>query len=271
MIRENTIQPVLFVPHGAPTFILRPGAVGSALARVAASLSRPRAVVVVSAHWSTPQPSVGFASRPETIHDFRGFPDQLYSIRYPATGCREAAIEVQSVLHDAGFPAEASEERGLDHGAWIPLMLMFPDADVPVIPVSIQAHESPEHHLRLGYALAPLVRKGFLIIASGNLTHNLRDYQIAVRHGGEVPSYVREFSDWIGERLSAGDTSALLDYRRQAPSALRAHPTDEHLLPLYVALGAAGKVSISRFHAGVDDYVIAMDAFLFSTSTGVLP
>ncbi len=266
MIAHSTILPTLFVPHGAPTFILRPGAAGAALVQVAASLPRPRAIIIVSAHWDTRNPTVGFADRLETIHDFRGFPEPLYTIRYPATGCREAAALVQAALQQAGFAADADDQRGLDHGAWIPLQLMFPDADVPVIPLSIQSQAGPEHHLRLGRALAPLVRQGFLLIASGNLTHNLGDYQLASRDGGATPAYVREFSNWVWQQLASGDTSALLDYRSRAPDAPRAHPTDEHLLPLYVALGAAGDTpSVTRLHAGIDDYVIAMDAFAFQT------
>jgi 4,5-DOPA dioxygenase extradiol len=263
-MKAFTTLPSLFVPHGAPTFILRPGATGKALEEIAATLPRPRAVIVVSAHWDTPVPRVGFAERPETIHDFWGFPKPLYAIRYPATGCREAANEVRSALQQAGFAVEADEHRGLDHGAWVPLKLMFPDADVPVIPLSIQSHEGPAHHLRLGQALAPLLKQGFLVVASGNLTHSLADYQIAARNGGAAPAYVREFADWIWQRLAAKDTAALLDYRRQAPAAQRAHPSDEHLLPLFVALGAGGAgPTVTRLHAGIDDYVLAMDAFSF--------
>ncbi len=257
-------QPALFVPHGAPTFALRPGAAGAAIAEAARSLTLPRAIVVVSAHWDTAVPSVGFAARPETIHDFGGFPDELYTLRYPATGCREAAGEVVSAITAAGLPVQAVADRGLDHGAWVPLRLMFPDADVPVIPLSIQSAGGPEQAYRLGRALAPLAAKGFLVIASGNLTHNLRDYQTAARNGGRIPAYVREFADWLASRLNAGDLPALLDYRRQAPGAVQAHPTDEHLLPLYVALGAGGEnAEVSRLHAGVDDYVLAMDAYAF--------
>lgn len=258
--------PSLFVPHGAPTFALHPGAAGAALANIAAGLERPRAIVVVSAHWETPQPTVGFAERPETIHDFWGFPEELYAMRYPATGCREASAEVVDALMKAGFPAQTDASRGLDHGAWLPLRLMFPEADVPVIPLSIQSHLEPEHHYRIGQALAPLTHKGFLILASGNLTHNLSDFQRAYRQGGQVPAYVRNFSDWIWSKLQAHDLTALFDYRQQAPEAARAHPRDEHLLPLYVALGAGGgKAEPQRLHVGVDDYVIAMDAFAFQS------
>jgi len=252
------------VPHGAPTFALRPGAAGAAIAEAAHKLPLPRAIIIVSAHWDTSLPTVGFAERPETIHDFSGFPDELYTLRYPATGCREAADEVVAAIRVAGLPVRADASRGLDHGAWVPLRLMFPDADVPVIPLSIQSHGGTEQAYRLGRALAPLSAKGFLLIASGNVTHNLHDFQVACRNGGEIPAYVREFSDWLANRLAAGDIPTLLDYRRQAPGAVQAHPSDEHLLPLYVALGAAGEnADVQRLHAGIDDYVIAMDAYMF--------
>jgi len=209
-------------------------------------------------------PTIDFADRPETIHDFWGFPDELYSIRYPATGCREAAEVVVATIRAAGLPVEKDAERGLDHGAWVPLRLMFPEADVPVIPLSIQSRGGPQQAYALGQALAPLAARGFLVIASGNVTHNLRDYQTAARSGGQTPAYVREFSDWMAARLAAHDIPALLDYRRQAPGAVQAHPSDEHLLPLYVALGAGGdNAQARRFHAGIDDYVIAMDAYSF--------
>jgi 4,5-DOPA dioxygenase extradiol len=257
-------QPALFVPHGAPTFALRPGAAGAALVRLAQSLPQPRAIVIVSAHWDTAVATVGFADRPETIHDFWGFPDELYGLNYPATGCREAAEEVVAAIRAAGLPVEKDAGRGLDHGAWIPLRLMFPDADVPVIPLSIQSRGGAAQAYRLGQALAPLAARGFLVIASGNITHNLRDYQVAARNSGQTPAYVREFTDWLASRLASRDITALLDYRRQAPGAVQAHPSDEHLLPLYVALGAGGETAQARrFHAGIDDYVIAMDAYSF--------
>jgi len=258
-------QPALFVPHGAPTFALQPGAAGAALERLAARLPLPRAIVVVSAHWTTKVPTVGLAERPETIHDFSGFPAELYAVQYPATGCPEAAREVAGSLVEAGLPVTLDPARGLDHGAWVPLRLMFPDADVPVIPLSIQPRDGTAGALRLGRAVAPLLDRGFLVVASGNVTHNLADYVGAsrVRHG--TPAYVREFADWVWERLLARDVAGLLDYRSLAPDAARAHPTEEHLLPLYVALGAAGEdFGAERPHAGIDDYVLAMDTYSFT-------
>ncbi|HRP67664.1 MAG TPA: class III extradiol ring-cleavage dioxygenase [Thauera sp.] len=256
--------PSLFVPHGSPLFALRPGAAGAAMVETARRLPQPRVVVVVSAHWDTTIPTVGFAGRPETIHDYYGFPAELYRLRYPATGCREAAEEVVQTLLAAGLPVERDAARGLDHGAWIPLRTMFPDADVPVVPLSIQSHGGPAAAWQLGRSLAPLVERGFLILASGNLTHNLADFRFGDTREPDTPPYVRRFADWFGDRLSAGDIPAVLDYRQQAPDAARAHPSDEHLLPLYVALGAAGeRPAARRLHAGIDDRVLAMDIFAF--------
>lgn len=256
--------PSLFVPHGAPTFALTPGAAGAALREQAAALPRPRAIVMVSAHWDTAMPTVGVAGKLDTIHDFWGFPEPLYRLNYPASGCREAANEVIEAIAAAGLPVACDEQRGLDHGGWIPLRLMYPDADVPVIPLSLQSQGGPAQALRLGQALAGLAQRGFLVIGSGNLTHNLRDFQRAYAQGGGVPAYVREFTQWLAERAAAADLDALLDYRAQAPGGAQAHPSDEHLLPFYVALGAAGPAAEARrFHVGVDDYVIAMDAYAF--------
>jgi 4,5-DOPA dioxygenase extradiol len=257
-------MPALFVPHGAPTFALRPGAAGAALAEATRSIPLPRAIVIASAHWDTAAPTVGFAERPPTLHDFWGFPEELYRLRYPATGCREAAEEVASALAAAGLTAQRDPQRGLDHGAWVPLRLMYPEAEVPVIPLSVQSQAGPAHHLRLGRALAPLARRGFLVIGSGNVTHNLSDFQLAWQGGGHTPDYVHGFADWLAARLAARDLPALLDYRRQAPGAARAQPTEEHLMPLFVALGAGGEAAaVTRLHTGIDDYVIGMDAYSF--------
>ncbi len=261
--------PSLFVPHGAPTFALAPGAAGPALKAQADALPRPRAIVIVSPHWQTGSATVGTADRLETIHDFYGFPEALYTIRYPASGCREGADVVAATLAAAGLAVQHDRQRGLDHGAWVPLRLMYPDADVPVIPLSLPRQATPADAHRLGLALAPMKQQGFLVIGSGSLTHNLRDFQNAFHDGGEGTGYVRTFADWFASRLAAGDVEALLDYRRRAPEATRAHPSEEHLLPLFVALGAGGPAAhAERFHSGIDDYVIAMDAYAFRPSTG---
>ena len=257
--------PTLFVPHGAPTFALRPGMAGAAIARLGDRLPQPRAVVIISPHWDTSSPVVGSAERPSTIHDFYGFPEELYKINYPATGCPEGAREVAEILAAAGLAVNLAPAQGLDHGAWVPLRLMYPNADIPVIPVSLQSRLGVSGAYRLGQALAPLVARGFLVIGSGNVTHNLGDYRLAREDGGQGMGYVRSFPAWLTDKLQAQDLDALLDYRRQAPDAVRAHPSDEHLQPLYVALGAAGKdAGVEHLHSGISDYVLAMDAYAFT-------
>ncbi|MBK7898465.1 MAG: dioxygenase [Azonexus sp.] len=256
--------PALFVPHGAPTLALEPGAAGAALTRFAATLPRPRAIVVVSAHWQAERPTVGYAEAPETLHDFHGFPPELYRLRYPARGDQAVTSAVLRALQEAGLQAASEPDRGLDHGAWTPLMLMYPEADIPVVPLSLLGGRGAREHLALGRALRGLLDQGVLILASGNLTHNLADFRLGAATGGEPLAYVDEFAAWIHECVERGDDAALVDYRQRAPAARRAHPSEEHLLPLFVALGAGGPHSRrERFHAGVDHGILAMDAYAF--------
>ena len=255
--------PALFVPHGAPTFALQPGEAGAALAGLTQQLNEVKAVLLVSAHWDTEKPTLGVASRPETIHDFYGFPQALYSIRYPAPGAVPWAMEARALLEEAGFEVKLDPLRGLDHGAWIPLRLMFPEATVPVFTLSLQSHLGPEHHYRIGQALAPLREAGVLIVGSGNLTHNLMHF--GMLHGAShPPQYVAEFQGWMRDRLASGDIASLLEYRTLAPGAELAHPTDEHLLPFYVALGAAGAdFAAERVYSGIEHNMLAMDTYAF--------
>ena len=259
-----TDQKVLFVPHGAPTFALDPGAAGAAMVRVAQTFSTPRAIVVVSPHWDTARPTVGTATRLETIHDFSGFDSRLFDIRYPATGCPEAAMLVVAALQAQGFAVATDAARGLDHGSWVPLRQMFPEADIPVIPLSVQSHAGPAHAYRVGQALASLADRDFLIVASGNITHNLQDYGAARRAGGVTPAYVQNFSDWVHARMQAKDLEALLNYRQASIDGVRAHPSEEHLLPLFTALGVArADAQPDAFFRGISDHVIAMDGYYF--------
>lgn len=257
--------PAVFVSHGAPTLALDTGPARSFLAGLGRTLGRPRAIVVVSAHWEADEVRVGAAARPATIHDFFGFPAPLYELRYPAPGAADLAGEIVELLTAAGYGAALDYERGLDHGAWVPLSLMYPDADIPVLQVSINPARSPAHHWRLGRVLCALRATGVLVIGSGSMTHNLQDFR-RQRHAVDAPveTYAEEFSEWFAAHLADGDLDALLAYRERAPAAGRAHPTDEHLLPLYVALGAAGvSWSAERVHHGFMHGAIAMDCYLF--------
>lgn len=256
-----TAMPALFVSHGAPTMAIEPGRAGAALAELGRTLPRPKAILIASAHWETHSPAVSAAHQPDTIHDFGGFADALYRIRYPAPGAPELAERVKQVLDGAGLQTALDPARGLDHGAWVPLRYLYPDADVPVTQLSIQPHLSPVHHYRIGEALRPLTLEDVLIIGSGSLTHNLREFRA---RSGEVAAYVREFQEWMKTSIDSKDVAALLDYRRLAPHAVRAHPTDEHLLPLFVALGAAGVCGPTRrLTDEVTFGVIAMDTYVF--------
>jgi 4,5-DOPA dioxygenase extradiol len=252
------MHPSLYVPHGAPTFALKPDEAGIALTRATAQWTPPRAILAVSAHWTTAQPRLGAAARPETVHDFYGFPAPLYELAYPAPGAPDLAQQAAGLLGQAGIHVELDVTQGLDHAVWIPLRLMYPAAQIPVAVLSVQPRLGPDHHWELGRALAPLLAEGVLIVASGNLTHSLRDWH---RCAG-VPDYVPRFADWAWERVVRRELPALLDYRRQAPEAERAHPTEEHLLPLFVALGAAGAdYRAERLYQGVSERVLAMDSY----------
>ncbi len=243
--------PSLYISHGSPMTALQPGLTGERLSELAAVLPRPHAIIVASAHWLSRRPQVGSAAAPETIHDFGGFPATLYQLRYPAPGAPALAERVLQLLDQAGLAPTTHPDRGLDHGAWVPLRLLYPAADIPVVPVSIQPELGPAHQYAVGQALAPLRDEGVLVIGSGSITHNLHDLSAGYSDERQAP-YVQPFIEWIAQKLSAGDIDALLDYRRQAPFAERAHPTDEHLLPLFVALGAAGaNPRAQRIDAGV--------------------
>ena len=245
-------------------FALQPGAAGAALAEMASPFRAARAVVVISPHWETEIPTVGCAACPATIHDFGGFDSRLFEIQYPAAGDPQAAQAVLDALRGSGFQAETDPERGLDHGVWVPLLHMFPQADLPVIPLSLQHHAGPEHAYRIGQSLAPLAEQGFLIMGSGNVTHNLRDWQMIQSLGGPQPDYVVGFSDWVHTQMVAGNTEALLSYRSGQPHAVQAQPRDEHFLPLLTALGAAGaSAKPYAFFRGISDHVLAMDGYAF--------
>ncbi len=230
--------PTLFLSHGAPTLPIEPGPAKEDFSALGRDLPRPESVLCISAHWETTAPTVSGAERPGTIHDFHGFPAELYEIQYSAPGAPDLARRVAELLRGAGLGAEVDPGRGLDHGAWVPMRLMYPDADVPVAQLSLQTPLGPEHHLALGRALAPLRQEGVLILASGSATHNLRDFG-AFEYDSPPPPYVLEFEAWLIQAVAEGDIAALVDWRARAPHAAANHPSDEHLLPLHVALGAA--------------------------------
>lgn len=254
--------PSLFVSHGAPTFALEPGRAGPRLAALGRTLPRPEAVLVVSPHWMTPHPRVGVAARPQTIHDFGGFDPALYRIDYPAPGHPLLAQRALQILNAAGWAAQADEARGLDHGTWVPLRHLFPQADVPVFQVSLPSRLDADSAWAFGEALAPLAAEGVLIVGSGSLTHNLHEFRS--HHGNDEP-YVTEFVDWVRAAITAGDGARLRRTLADAPHAGRAHPSTEHFWPLLVAAGAApAQRDWQTVDGGVAHGVLSMDAFVFA-------
>lgn len=254
----------IFLSHGAPTLPIENAEVGDFLRSLGkGERERPKAILVVSAHWETDVPTVNAVAVNDTIHDFSGFPPELYRLSYPAPGSPELAERVATLLRAAGLPVAVDGRRGLDHGAWVPLLLAWPRHDIPVVQLSVQPGLSPAHHLRLGGALAPLTREGVQIIASGSFTHDLSSFR------GDLPDnepeWVSNFAEWMDEALTEGRTADLTDYEERAPNARRNHPTPEHLLPLFVALGAAGHgAKGQRLHRSLTHGVLRMDAYAFA-------
>ena len=258
-----TRLPTLFVSHGSPMLAVEPGQTGPVLANFAHHLPPLRAILVVSPHWSTRGARVTTREQQEAWHDFGGFPAELYALRYGPVGAPWLAERVIDLLGQAGLPVEGDARRPLDHGAWVPLLHMYPGAQVPVVQLSLLPHLSPQKQWAIGRALAPLRDEGVLIIGSGSITHNLVELDWA-HAGAPVTGWADAFRHWIGERLAEHDLPALFDYRARAPHAVRAHPTDEHLLPLFVALGAAGDdAAVTRLGDEVTHASLAMDAYAF--------
>jgi 4,5-DOPA dioxygenase extradiol len=249
----------IFLSHGSPMLLLQKTAAKSFLAGLGADLGKPKAVVAVTAHWTTDVPQVGGAARPETIHDFYGFPPALYAMRYDAKGDPALAAHVAGLI---GPDTLIDAHRGLDHGIWQVASLIWPDADVPIIPLSVQPDQSPAHHYEIGRRLRPLAEDGVLVVASGGLTHNLRAY---MRHdgSGRAEPWAQGFADWMEEKAREGALADLLDYRAKAPFGAENHPTDEHLLPFYVALGASADGRAEPLFRDIEYGVIAMDAYRF--------
>ena len=264
--------PSLFVSHGSPMMALEPSPARNFLAGLGESLPRPHAVLVVSAHHDAAQEgghvTITASPSPLTIHDFGGFPPELYAMRYPAPGDPVLARQVAAILHAASIDARLDLARGLDHGAWVPLSLVYPDADVPVIQLAIFSGQSPEWHYALGRAIAELRANGILIVGSGSMTHNLRAlFTSRPVIDSPVPPWVSGFTDWIAERMSSGSIGDILHAVERAPHGRDNHPTMDHILPLFVAMGAghdAGQpLKCARLHASTTYAVLAMDVYTF--------
>ena len=252
--------PSLFISHGSPMLALEPGASGPALKRLAAGLPRPKAIVLVSAHWESPELSVTSHPAPATWHDFGGFPPALSAVQYPAPGEPALAARIVELLAAHGLTARLDAKRPFDHGAWVPMSLMYPAADIPLVQISLPSQLGPTGQTEIGRALSSLRNEDILLIGSGSITHNLRelDWQAGPE---SIEPWAKAFRDWMIDKLTADDEIALHDYRRHAPFAVRSHPTDEHLLPLYFTRGAGGSFGLA--HQGWTLGALGMDIYRF--------
>jgi 4,5-DOPA dioxygenase extradiol len=226
-------------------------------------LPRPQAIVVASAHFMADRPMLGGHAQPHTVHDFGGFPKPLYEIQYPAPGAPQLAETIATRLANAGLDAKVRPGHGLDHGIWVPLRRMYPEADIPVVPLSVNPLADATYHHALGRALADLRDQGVLVIGSGGFVHNLGDLDWS-HEDAPLATWAKEFSDWMHQKLAGRDWPALLAWQEVAPQARRAHPTTEHLMPLFVALGAAGESPrVEVLHRSHELGTLALDAFAF--------
>lgn len=256
-----TLLPSLFVSHGAPDLALADLPAARFLAELGESLPRPRAILVVSAHWERPVPAITTSPAPATIHDFLGWPRELYGLRYPAPGAPWLAERVAGLLAEAGLPLAADPARGLDHGAWVPLRLGWPAADIPVAQLALIRGGDARAHLALGRALAPLRAEGVLVLGSGAAVHNLGTL---APEGTPPPAWARAFDAWLAEALAAGVHEALCQFPATPPTARAAHPSPEHLMPLFVALGAGGEDGAAvRLHDSWSYGSLSMAAYAF--------
>ncbi|KAG9457167.1 hypothetical protein H6P81_001675 [Aristolochia fimbriata] len=258
-----------FVSHGAPTLAIDESVparhfLKSWQEKILAT--RPRGIVVVSGHWDTAEPTVNVVHRNDTIYDFYGFPKPMYQLKYPAPGSPELAKKVKDLLTNAGFKGvKEDKRRGLDHGAWVPLMLMYPEADIPVVQLSVQSERDGTHHYNMGRALAPLRHQGVLILGSGSATHNLRAIG---RDGGPILPWALAFDTWVKEALIGGRHEDVNHYDVKAPSAKMAHPWPDHFYPLHVALGAAEeKAKAEAIHESWQLGSLSYASYRFSTTT----
>jgi 4,5-DOPA dioxygenase extradiol len=274
----NTALPSIFVSHGSPMIALEPGAAGAFMQRLGrridATFGRPKAIVSISAHTAARMPVLLAAPRHEAVYDFGGFDPKLFTLRYDAPGAPALAPRVAALLEAAGIAVQTVADGGLDHGAWTVLRYLYPEPTIPVLPLAFVPSQTPAQQFALGAALAPLRAEGVLVLGSGSITHNLRRvFAGGLRTRGDEPEIPESaaFRGWMQERASARDWDALFDYRRLAPHAVDMHPTDEHLLPWYVAAGAGGpEAPAVRLHASVTLGSLGMDAYAFGFEAATL-
>ncbi|GER43688.1 5-DOPA dioxygenase extradiol-like protein [Striga asiatica] len=264
------LKETFYISHGSPTLAIDDSLpawhfLKSFRQRVLAQ--KPTSILMVSAHWETAEPTVNAVNGPsDTIYDFYNFPKPMYQLKYPAPGAPELAVKVKKLLEEAGFKrVHVDKKRGLDHGAWVPLMLMYPEADIPVCQLSVQTNMNATHHYNMGKALARLKKEGVLVVGSGSAVHNLRTME---NIKGSVASWAAEFNEWLKESLLDGMYEDVNNYEAKAPFAKLAHPWPDHLYPLHFAMGAAGaQPKAELIHDSWTNYTLSYASYKFTDST----
>lgn len=258
----STLFPILFVSHGSPAMAIEESATRAFLSRLGNTIPTPKAIVVFSAHFDVADDVVVTSGdNPATIHDYFGFPEALYALNYPTLGAPKLAKKIVGLLNKDGIKSRLDAKRGLDHGAWIPMKLIFPKANIPIVQISINSQLGPTAHYRLGQCLSVLREQDVLIVGSGGISHNLREL-FAHKPDPDRVKKVNLFTEWFYENLQTGNIKNLLNYVDEAPYPLFNHPTQEHLLPLFCILGSAtDSETIKRIHQSVESEILALDAY----------
>jgi len=261
------LLPSLFISHGAPNIALHQSKVRDFMLELATRYRRPDAIVMCSAHFETSGPAVVMDANPGMIYDFGGFEPELYKVQYPAPGNPELAEKIAGLIEAGGFEVARIDNRGYDHGTWAPLSMIYPQADIPVVQVSIDPTQTPQYHYALGRALSGLARENVFFIGSGQITHNLKalfSQGKSSESDNTLKRQIEEFLAWFEVRLDKGQTEELLAYRDLAPHAEANHPTDDHLLPIFFCMGAAGETfKAQKIHDSTTLGIMAMDAYEF--------
>jgi len=263
MVRPSS----LFISHGSPDLIFHDTVAKQFLEKAAESFAPPKGIVIASAHFETEHPAIVSDALPEMIYDFGPIDRRLNDVVYPAPGSPALAEQAANLIGDAGIDCNLMSKRGYDHGTWVPLSLLYKNADIPVVQLSVQRHLSAAHHYDIGKSLRSLVDEEILVIGSGAITHNLAELfgpsGLKYNRQDDEIEWARLFADWISAQVEAGDVEKLIAYETEAPFARENHPTAEHFLPLMVALGAATDGKGERLHKSTEFAILAMDAFAF--------
>lgn len=261
------LKDTFYISHGAPTLAIDESIEARKFLqswKKEVFPQRPTSILVISGHWDTAIPTVNVVDNNDTIYDFYNFPKRMYQLKYPAPGAPHLARRVKELLKGSGFSrVDEDSKRGLDHGAWVPLMLMYPEADIPVCQLSVQSKKDGTYHYNLGKALAPLKDEGVLVMGSGSAVHNLG----AIQQTTSIAPWALEFDNWLKDALLEGRYEDVNHYEQKAPHAKKAQPWPDHFYPLHVAIGAAGENAKAKLlHSSIQMSSLSYASYQFTSA-----